>query len=125
MCVAARGPMIWSAAIFESNVLTRMILTGTSFLTQTDRHPPSPERLAKKLDRDLWRTFLDRFLNFFGRLGQPVGVNVDSDATARTAHVFVGLESADGLMKILPAIGALKRDLMHLNARHQALPLSK
>ena len=75
-------------------------------------------RLAEKLDRDLGRDFIHRLLNFVGGLGQPVGVDVDPDATTRTGHVLVCLDPSDGLMEILPAIGALKSDLMHFSVRH-------
>jgi hypothetical protein len=74
--------------------------------------------LAEKLDRDLRWDFIHRFLNFVGGLGQPIGVDVDPDATTRTGHVLVRLDPPDGLMEILPAIGTLKSDLMHFNVRH-------
>jgi hypothetical protein len=74
--------------------------------------------LAEKLDRDLGRDFIHRLLNFVGGLGQPIGVDVDSDATTLTGHVLVRLDPPDGLMEILPATGALKSDLMLFNVRH-------
>jgi hypothetical protein len=79
-------------------------------------------RLAEKLDRDLGRTFIHRFLNFVGGLGQPVGVDVDSDATTRTGHMLVRLDPSDGLMEILPTIGTLKSNLTHFNVRHRGKP---
>jgi hypothetical protein len=74
--------------------------------------------LAEKFDRDFGRDFIHRFLYFVGGPGQPVGVDVDPDATTRTSHVLVRLDPPDGLLEILPAIGTLKSDLMHFNVRH-------
>jgi hypothetical protein len=75
--------------------------------------------LAEKLDRDLGWDFVHRFLNFVGGLSQPIGVDVDPDATTRTGHVLVRLDAPDGLMEILPAIGTLKSDLTHFNVGHR------
>jgi hypothetical protein len=74
--------------------------------------------LAEKFDRDFGRDFIHRFLYFVGGPGQPVGVDVDPDATTRTSHVLVRLDPPDGLLEILPAIGTLKSDLMHFSVRH-------
>jgi hypothetical protein len=75
--------------------------------------------LAKKFDRDLRRGLIERFLNFFGGLGQSIGIDIDPDATARTCHVLVRLEPSNGLIKILPAIRALKSDFAGVHVSHK------
>ena len=85
------------------------------------RSPAKP--LAKKLDGDFRRNFLDRFLNFLAGLGQPIGVDIDSNAAPRTGHVLVRLEPPDCLSEIVSAFRTLKPDLIGLNASHREMPL--
>ena len=83
------------------------------------RREPNKQRLTEKPDRDLRRDFIERFLNFFSCLGQSVRIDIDSDATTRTAHVFVRLKPPNGLYEVLPAIRTLKSDFVRADINHQ------
>jgi hypothetical protein len=45
--------------------------------------------LTEKFNGDLRWRFLDRFLNFFGGVGQSIRVDIYSYATTRTGHVLL------------------------------------
>jgi hypothetical protein len=76
-------------------------------------------RLPEELDRDLRRNLLHRQLNLFGSFSEPIGVDVDSNVTSRTSHVFVGFEPPDCLLQVMPALRTLKLDLVRINLSHQ------
>jgi hypothetical protein len=76
-------------------------------------------RLSEELDRDLRRNLIHRPLNLFSSLGEPVGVDVDSNAAPRTGHVFVGFEPPNCLLELMPTIRTLKPDLVRINLSHQ------
>src|SRR5271165_4805287 len=77
--------------------------------------------LAEELDRNLRRRLIHRSLNFFCSLGEPIGVDVDSDVTPWASHVFVGLEPPNCLLELMPALQTLKLDLVRINISHQGL----
>jgi hypothetical protein len=74
--------------------------------------------LSEKLDRDFGRNFLDCFLNFLGRVCQPVGIDVDAHVARRTGHVLTRFQAADRLPEVAPAVGALKPELVGISASH-------
>jgi hypothetical protein len=74
----------------------------------------SPE----KLDGDLGRNLFDRSVNFLRRIGQPVCVDIDAYAAARTGHVLIRSQALDCLSKIVPATWALESDFVQIHASH-------
>lgn len=77
--------------------------------------------LAEELYGDLRGNFLHCPLNLFGSLGQPVGVDIDSDVTPWTSHVFVGFEPPYCLLEVVPTIRTLELDLVRVNVSHQGI----
>jgi hypothetical protein len=75
--------------------------------------------LSEELDRNLGRDFLHRQLNLFSSLSEPIGVDVDSNVTPRTSHVFVGFEPPNCLLEVMPTLRTLKLDLIRINLSHQ------
>jgi hypothetical protein len=72
------------------------------------------EPLAKKLDRNLRGYFVDCLLNFFGGLGKPVCVHIDSDAATRTGHMLVRLEPPDRLFELVSTPWTLESDFVSI-----------
>jgi hypothetical protein len=75
-------------------------------------------QLSEKFDCDLGRDFIDRLLNFLGRVCQPVRIDVDAHVAPRTDHGLARLQAADRLPEVASAIGALKPELMGIGASH-------
>jgi hypothetical protein len=77
--------------------------------------------LTEKLDGDLSGNLLHCPLNLFGSLGQPIGIDIDSDVTIRASHVFVVFEPPYCLLEIVPTIRTLELDLVRINVSHQGM----
>jgi hypothetical protein len=75
---------------------------------------------AKELDRDFWGHFPDRLVNFVGRVGQTVSIDVDANAAIRTLHVLIRFQSPDALFKVMAAVRTLKFDDVGIDTRHRA-----
>jgi hypothetical protein len=75
--------------------------------------------LPEELDRNLGRDLLHRQLNIFSSPSEPIGVDVDSNVTSRTSHVFVGFEPPYCLLELMPTLRTLKLDLVRINPSHQ------
>ena len=58
-------------------------------------------------------------MNFLRGVGQPVCVDVGSDAAARTAHVFIRFQAPDRLPEVLSAVRTLKPDLVQIRVGHR------
>jgi hypothetical protein len=72
-----------------------------------------------EFDSDFRRRFSDRLLNFLGCLGQPVGVDVDSNAAPRAAHMLACLEPPNCLFQLMPALGTLEPDHAQIDVWHR------
>jgi hypothetical protein len=60
-------------------------------------------------------------VHFLRGVGQAVRVDVDANAAAWTFHMFARLQSPDALLKVVPAVRALKFDHVSIEVRHQSL----
>ena len=60
----------------------------------------------------------DCLLNFLGRVGQPIRIDVDAHMALRTVHMLARFQAADRLPEVAPAIGALKPELVGISAGH-------
>jgi hypothetical protein len=74
---------------------------------------------AEEFDRDLWRYFLDRLVNFLGRIGQAARIDVDAHAAPGTLHVFARFQLCYALLKVMAAARTLKFYYVGIDTRHR------
>jgi hypothetical protein len=73
---------------------------------------------VEELDRDFRWRFFHRTLHFLSGVCESVRVDVNSDPTSPAAHVIAQLKTSDRLLKLVPALWALKSDHKCIGANH-------